>query len=325
METTALHTDTARVVLQRHLDDVDTGALDNVLVRGDDLDSGRTSRIEVSPELAERIVGDVVGQVCRLADRELLAYDPSYQTNASQALVEPLDAVPELHRIDASVRGGDLADDDGHGRLLAMAHAVGHGERRIVAYRLKGQGLAARPRRGLSILVPRGNLYEPLEDRILYYEPRFDAYTCGGFVFFTAVSVIQRQLHAEGKARELARATLREATARIRISGLAGLEEAVVEDPTLRAKMAAVARVVERDPGYAALLTTERLVEFANANPDFQIEVDTRDGQPALVFDPSPQHRHRIPKLLADDYLSSTLSGHLYEAGSKSRVPRPGE
>jgi hypothetical protein len=322
---TAQDLGTARGALQRGVDHLDAEALDNVLVRGDHLEAGRTSRIEVNPELADRITEDVVAEVRKLADRELLAYDPSYQTNSSQALVESLESVPELHRIDESVRGGDLPDDDGQGRLVAMVHAVGRGDQKIVAYRLKGQGLAARPRRGLSILVPRGNLYEPLDGRILYYEPRFDAYTCGGFVFFTAVSVIQRQLHAEDKARDLARTTLRQVTARIRINGAEELEQAVADDPTLRAKMAAVARVIDGDPEYAALLTTERLVEFAHANPDYQIEVESLDGRPSLVFDSSPQHRHRIPKLLADDYLASHLSGHLYEAGSKSRVVRPGE
>ena len=54
--------------------------------------------------------------------------------------------------------------------------------------------------------------------------------------------------------------------------------------------------------------------------PDYNIPLTTVDGTKALLFDPSPQHRHQIPRLLADDYLHSYLTDRTYEAGSKQRV-----
>lgn len=93
-----------------------------------------------------------------------------------------------------------------------------------------------------------------------------------------------------------------------------------MDDPTMRAKMAYVARLLASDPAYAKNLTTKKLVKFVETYPDYDIPVTTVNGKKALSFDPSPQHRHQIPRLLADDYLHSYLTDRNYEAGSKQRV-----
>jgi hypothetical protein len=93
-----------------------------------------------------------------------------------------------------------------------------------------------------------------------------------------------------------------------------------MDDPTMRAKMAYVARLVQSDPEYAKNLTTKKLVKFVEDNPDYNIPVSTVGGAKVLLFDPSPQRRHQIPRLLSDDYLHSYLTERNYEAGSKQRV-----
>lgn len=161
-----------------------------------------------------------------------------------------------------------------------------------------------------------------MRDQLLFYDDRFDAFTCADSVFFTTVSLIQTKLQADAKARELARTTLREVTADVRIDGFDALAQAVEADPTLRAKMASVARMVRDDPDYARHLTTESLVAFVQQHPQYDIPVGTLDGRTVLRFDSAPQHRHQIPRLLADDYLHSFLTNRSYEAGSKNRVQR---
>lgn len=66
---------------------------------------------------------------------------------------------------------------------------------------------------------------------MLYYEPRFDVFTCAGFAYFTTVTLVQTKLHAVEKARQLARETLATVTAKVRIDGFVGLETAVMDDP----------------------------------------------------------------------------------------------
>jgi hypothetical protein len=294
-------------------------ALENFILRGDDLADAAVSRFDLETQMASTVVADVVNAVNGLTRKEFLDYDPSYQTSSSQVLVEALDEIPELATVDAVIRNGDVPDDNGGSQVIAMAHTVGAGARRIVAYRLKGPGIATRRARGIT-LIPRDGVYRPVTGEVLFYEPRFDAFTCEGYAFFITVTLIQTKLRADEKARQLARETFATVTAKVRIDGFSELEQAVVDDPTLRAKMASVARLIQTDPEYAKNLTTEKLIEFVENNPDYNIPVSNVQGEKALRFDPSPQHRHQIPRLLADDYLHSYLTGRNYEAGSKQRM-----
>lgn len=295
------------------------GGLDNFAVRGLSLAQADVTRFELETGFAAQVAADVLKASGSLADKQFLPYDPSYQTNSSQVLVEELSQIPELDAIDRIIRNGDLPLDSGGGQAVAMAHVVSTGVGKIVAYRLKGPGIFTRRARGIP-LVPRDGVYRVLTAEILYYEPRFDAYTFDGNAFFATVTIIQTKLHADSKARQLARETLKSVTAQVRIDGYKELEAAVMDDPTLRSKMAAVARIIETDPDYARHLTTKKLVGFIEAYPAYQIPISKLQGQKVLRFDPSPQHRHQIPRLLADDYLHSYLTERSYEAGSKHQV-----
>lgn len=310
----------ARQSLVAAVDDI-AKSLDNYVVRGESLANARITRFDLEEDMAAGVIEDVVRAAAALVNKQFLLYDPSYQTSSSQVLVENIDEIPELAVVDERIRGGDVPNDSGGQPPVTMAHAVGASAQRIVAYRLKGPGIATR--RSYSIaLIPRDGIYRPVRGDILYYEPRFDVFTCNGFAFFTTVTLLQTKLHADSKARRLARDTLQIATANVRITGYAALETAVLDDPTLRAKMAFIARLLISDPEYARHLTTERLVEFAQSNPDYKILLSVDNGAKSLLFDSSPQHRHQIPHLLADDFLHSYLTGRNYEAGSKQRVRR---
>lgn len=297
-------------------------ALGNFVIRGDALAGAQVSRFDLVSDMATDVTKDVLGAATGLSQKQFLDYDPSYQTSSAQVLVENLSEIPELAAVDTELRRGDVPNDAGGPSAVAMAHAVGAGPNQIVAYRLKGPGIATR-KRGIT-LIPRDGIYRPIEGEVLYYEPRFDVFTCAGFAYFTTVTLIQTKLQADQKARQLARETLATVTAKVRIDGFADLENAVMDDPTMRAKMAYVARLVQSDHEYAKNLTTKKLVEFVEENPDYDIPVATVDGAKVLRFDPSPQHRHQIPRLLADDYLHSYLTDRNYEAGSKQRVQTGG-
>lgn len=294
-------------------------AVTNVVVRGASLADATVTRFDLTANLATEVAADLRRSVEGLLRREFVAYDPSYQTSSAQALVENLAEIPELAALDARIREGDLAEEVGGDGVVAMAHTLGVGDHRIVAYRTSGSGIATKQRSGLTLL-PRKGVYGPVGGDVLYYEPRFEAFTCADFTYFTSATFIQSKLRAPEKAQAMARQTLQKATTSVRIDGYAELESAVMGDPALRAKMAAVARLLDRDPDYAALLTTERLVGFVKDNPAFKIPVSTTAEGEALRFDTSPQYRHQIPRLLADDYLYSRLTARSYEAGSKQRV-----
>lgn len=297
------------------------GALDNFVLRGDTIAGAQVTRFDLVEEMAGLVSVDVLKSVDALTQKQFLTYDPSYQTSTSQVLVEDLDQIPELAAVDAEIRRGDVAYAADGPSVVAMAHAIGHGGNRVVAYRLKGPGIATRRSRGFT-LIPRDGVYRPVGGDVLFYEPRFDAFTCAGVVYFTTVTLIQTKLRADDKARQLAKDTLAAVISKLTIDGFADLEKAVMDDPSMRAKMASVSRLIQTDSDYAKNLTTNKLVKFVETNPDYDIPLTTLNGKKVLAFDPSPQHRHQIPRLLADDYLHSFLTDRNYEAGSKQRLQK---
>ncbi|ORA93857.1 hypothetical protein BST31_09770 [Mycobacterium marseillense] len=288
-------------------------------MRGNALAGAQVLRFDVVTEMATGVIQDVARAATGLSQKQFIDYDPSYQTSSSQVLVENVSEIPELEAVDSQVRGGDVPNDVGGHQVVAMAHAVGIAANQIVGYRLKGAGIVTRRAKGIT-LIPRDGIYRPIDGEVLYYEPRFDVFTCAGFAYFTTVTLVQTKLHAVEKARQLARKTLTTVTAKVKIDGFEGLQNAVMDDPSMRAKMAHVARLLQSDPAYAKNLTTNKLLKFVESNPDYNIPVSTAGGAKALLFDPSPQRRHQIPRLLADDYLHSYLTNRNYEAGSKQRV-----
>lgn len=311
----------ARADLEAARDALSTeSGLDTYVARGDELDGATVTRVEFAADLAADVRADLVAALTRLADRELVPYDPAYEPSSGQALVADLDAIPALQRLHADVATDDVPVDGATGEpIRAMAHRLHRADTLVAAYRVKGAGIATRRPRGLRALLPRDGVYERVDDEILYYEPRFDAWVVGPHVLFTARTTLEQRLEAPGKAQEMARATFARATGRVDIDGADELAAACAGDPTMRAKMASLARTLDADPGYADLLTTEHLVDFVDVNPQFGVRVDGTGADRRLVFESGPQARYRILKLLADDFLRSDLSQHRYEAGSKQR------
>ena len=308
----------ARALLASALDADAT--VSSFLVRGPHLAAGVLSRIDFEAELAREVDLDVRRHAARLLDREWLPYDPAYQPSPAQALLDELPLVPHLQRLHTELVRDDLPiDRQPDLPVVAMAHRLDL-PTPVVAYRVQGAGIATRRPRGLRALVPRDGVYERHSGDLLWYEPRVDVLVCGDDVLVTAPTTLQRRLQAPERAAEMAARTFTRITRQLRIEGVADLLAAVAGDPVMVAKMAALHRLLEADPGYADLVTTERLLAFVDANPDIGVAVTGTGPERRLLFEPAPQQRYRIVKLLADDYLRSELTDRRYEAGSKHRL-----
>lgn len=296
------------------------------LIRGADLSTGEPGEVTFEQDTAAAVRADVLGFAESVLEREWLRYDPSYSLSGAQAFADELSEVPELARIHEAVRSGRAEPDSGDAAIVAMAHEVfADPERSVVAYRLKGPGIATRRPRGIRVLLLREGVLENVAGEIVTYEPRFDALVVGGSVLVTATTTLTRVLGSTQRLQALARETFTTATERVEIEGAAALEEAVASDPTMSAKMAQLARILAADPDYAKLLTTENLVDFLDRNPAVRIATTGTGGDRRLVFEPAPRTRYAIVKLLADDYLRSDLSQRSYEAGSKAPLEEPAE
>jgi hypothetical protein len=291
------------------------------LVRGRDLGTGQPREITFEQRMAAEVRTDVLDFAASVLDREWLAYDPSYSLSTGQAFADDLAEVPELARIHRAIVGGRAPADVQGENIVAMAHEVfADPARSLVAYRIKGPGIATRRPRGLRTLVLRGNILEPIDGEIVVYEPRFDAIVVGDAVLVTATTTLTRALGSTDRIQKLAKETFAKATTAVSIEGGDALAEAAASDPAMASKMAQLARVLDEDPDYATLLTTANLLEFLDRNPQVHIATSGEGERRRLVFEPAPRTRYAIVKLMADDYLRSDLTKRRYEVGSKAQL-----
>jgi hypothetical protein len=290
------------------------------LVRGTALATAEPREVTFEQQMAATVRSDVLDAAAAVLSREWLPYDPSYALSPGQAFADDLAQVPELARLHAAVVGGQSPGNTEDGEpIVAMAHEVfADPAAGIVAYRLKGPGIATKRPRGLRALLSVDGVFEEVKSEIVYYEGRFDAIVVGDSVLVTATTTLTRVLGSTDRIQALARSTFAKATRKLAIEGAELLAEAVATDPAMASKMAQLARILDADPAYAKLLTTENLVEFLERNPAVRIATTGKGKQRSLVFEPAPQTRYAIVKLMADDYLRSDLSKRSYEAGSKA-------
>lgn len=294
------------------------------LGRGASLAESDLTSVDFTVDIAKAVIADVHEHLADLAQRELVAYDPSYQPSRAQALVAPLGEVPELERLHEVVRGGAVPlDSRTDVPIRVMAHRVHDGSADAVVYRLTGAGIATRRTRGLRVLLPRDGVYEEVPHELLFYEPTFDATVIEHIAMFSSRQTIENRLHASTRAKARASATLRRATSRIRIEGFDDLEKACTANPAMVAKMASLAMTLDADPEYEQLLTTQHLLRFLDTHPHVPVLTHGDGENRVLVFEPAASTRYLIPKLLSDDFLQSDLSHRDYEVGSKRRLTEP--
>jgi Domain of unknown function (DUF4868) len=302
----------------------------NYLVRGAGIADGSMHAVTFDAQTTAEVAADVMGYAELILAKQWLAYDPSYQLASNQALVDELAEVPELGRLHADLvtapldRAPSASNQDApqHSRVVATVHRAWTDPTvALTAYRLKGPGIATRRPRGIRILIPRDGIFERIDSEVVYYEPGFDALVFGDHVFVTSITTLQRSLGSTDRARAMATKTFARATSKLAIEGAEELAAAVATDPAMVAKMAQLSRILDSEPEYAALLTTERILAFLDRNPHVPIATTGTGDERRLLFEASPQKRYLIVKALADDYLRSELSQRTYEVGSKVQLP----
>jgi hypothetical protein len=186
----------------------------------------------------------------------------------------------------------------------------------VYFFRAKGESLRLKRTKKVP-LVPSGNAYDELEADPLMFEENFDAVAVGGYALILNQPTFERALAFVEQARAAATATLGQLLATVTVANAVDFMTAAGTDLNMVSKLRSIAEKMAGNPAYAAAMTTERLIEFAEERG---IPIDTQEvnGFREFVFLPDPQHRWRILKLLDDDYLHSSLTDIDYEVNSKS-------
>jgi hypothetical protein len=182
--------------------------------------------------------------------------------------------------------------------------------------RAKGATLRLRRTRKIAAIM-RGAVYDELQGDPLVFDSTFDAIISDGVALVINQTRFERSLGFVAQAQTLARDTLTTLTTRLAIANVDDFVATASSDLNMIAKVRGIAERVVSNPAYAAAMSTERVIQFAEDN-NIEIDVEEADGQPQLVFHAEPARRWRILKLLDDDYLHSQLTEADYEVNSKS-------
>jgi Domain of unknown function (DUF4868) len=188
-------------------------------------------------------------------------------------------------------------------------------------YFFKAKGETLRLKRTSKIpLVPSGNVYDELAADPLMFDDNFDAVVTDAQALMVNQANFERSLAFVEQARAAAAATLGQLLATVDVTNGADFLTAAGSDLNMVSKLRSIAEKMAASPAYAAAMTTERLIQFAEKQ-GIPIDTEDVDGVRQFVFHPDPQHRWRILKLLDDDYLHSSLTEIDCEVNSKKPYP----
>jgi hypothetical protein len=183
-------------------------------------------------------------------------------------------------------------------------------------FKSKGETLRLRRTRKIAAVM-RGATYDELHEDPLIFDASYDAIVVDDIVFVVNQGAFQRSLGFVEQARELAGETIDELAAQLEITNMDDFRAAATSDINMVAKVRSIAEKMTANPAYAAAMTTDSVIDFAQAN-NIDIDFEVVDGRRRLVFHAEPARRWRILKLLDDDYLHSQLTEVDYEVNSKS-------
>jgi hypothetical protein len=164
-------------------------------------------------------------------------------------------------------------------------------------------------------LVLRSGTFRTVRDRIFLFDENVDCVVHGGVILVLRSRDYRRIFEQLDALRRQAGTAAAEVETRVRIANADEFVAACSTDSRLAEKVLAV----RRRPYYAEL-SVARLEPVIR---DFALDVQTVQdgGERKLVFDPRPERRFLILKLLDDDYLQSMLTDLRYEVNSKLQHP----
>ena len=249
-------------------------------------------------------------------------YGPLYKPDPGEIEVIELAQVPALglatSRLDelAPLAAFDGADDAYIRRLSYWGTVIGAPDE-TAAYFFRGFHGAAelQRKRGAAFTFTAGTFHN-VEERIFLFAEGIDCFVFGEYVFVIQKNRFRKLFDQMEEVYERATEAAADLHARLPIANFEAFQAACSTDAALADKVLAV-----RGRDYFDQLSYEFVAPVIS---EFELQIPTTtgpDGEIQLEFRPQPGHRHRILKLLDDDFLRSSMTDHRYEVNSKTEPP----
>jgi hypothetical protein len=286
-------------------------------------DEPQLFRVRLDPSLEDEFrdaIRDKVGELIDLTPRE---YAPAAERSPGEFMYVSADDPPLLATIEGDVDTGDapLFDprtNEADGLRLFVTRVTLSGGPSITFYRELRPTAVLDRSRFFAAAWSNGRYNKIRTENTLLFDRKFDAVVIDGVALFTSKATFERIFDFLQEVRRNAVETYDMVIDGLRIDGAPRLYEACTTDPNMMAKMASIRRKLESDPAYRDAMTMPKIVAYVRNNPATGVEITGSGPSATLVFHADPRRRWKILRLLDDDYLSSVLTSHTYEANSKS-------
>ena len=166
---------------------------------------------------------------------------------------------------------------------------------------------------GFAALLSHGH-YNKVDTKIFLFDRKVDCFSWGGYLFIYNVTAFQRIFKYFEELRAKADETVTAILTQIPISNEEAFRVAGTGQMQIMSKLAQIAT-----KPYLGQVTMR---DIRRTITEFQLEVQIvrEDGQEKILFDPSPDRRWLILKLLDDDFLGSIMTNQKYSVNSKSAL-----
>ena len=208
----------------------------------------------------------------------------------------------------------DPSDEEYKRRLSYWAVVLTDGQgKQAFFFRSFTAAAELKRKRGIA-LINRSGSFTRVDDAIFLIDDDLDCFVFDGFIYVLRKRDFRRIFDQIAAVLKKAKVAAGELHQRVPIANFADFEKACSSDSRLADKLLSV-----RGRDYFSQLNYQMLQPVIN---QFNLTIPTRtmNGQTQLVFEPEPAGRFRILKLVDDDYLRSSMTGHGYEANSKSQA-----
>ncbi len=173
-------------------------------------------------------------------------------------------------------------------------------------------------RAGKLSLFQRNDRLDVVDSDTLLIDRYVDAVVVDGFAFFEERRRFKRVFGFLQELQTEAAQTFDDVITGLNIANVDAMRAAVPgQQLQMLGKTASIAQKLRDYPAYRDAITMKKLAAFVAANPHTGVKIEGHGANAKFVFEPDPQHRFKILKLLDDDYLKSQLTELNYDANSK--------
>lgn len=291
-----------------------------ILGSGKPKDTLSMNRVNMTQDVAGDFTEIAKNAVPSPTDVQLLDYNASYKPDLGEvmhfsfskdatvkAIVDDLTAFSNIPLLKKT------ANDQALDNLRFYSIVFGPKNGRVVLLRAVSERIEISKGHKLAALLTAGT-FSKLTEKVFLFDKRVDCLAVGEFLFVFNKSGFERLFQYYEQLKAHAAQAVKEVTKYIQVKNIEEFTEACTTQVRFMDKMASISQ----QPYLPSITITDIKKVITEFSLSIPIVLD--NGVEKIVFEPAPEKRWQILKLLDDDYLGSVMTKEKYAANSKVRV-----